>query len=442
MASNPATKPARRSLIALLIIVVALIGVISIGVFRGETTWTPKLALDLQGGTQIILAAQQSTGEAVTGEQLDQAVAIIRQRVDASGVSESEIATMGSQNISVSIPGKADDATLQRIEASAQLDFRPVLAVADGTSAGTVETPDDDADAAVDGDEKAADTEDAKSGDADAAGDAATGDEGSDDSTDATADSAVDPDPIPDTAYDDAWLTEGLISKFNAFVCTPDATLGLSEAPRDRPLITCDAEQPIKYILGPVEMGGDTIEDATAQMETTQQGATTGQWAVQMKLNDEGTKTFGEISQRASAKLGIYWALVAMFAAVVWLSVNETAYMFYVIAGAAGFAIAGLQASSRTMVAKLAPGGHNAEYFGLFAVAGRSSSVAGPAIFGWVAASMADWYAAGGMEAGDAEQAGMRIAIYVILAFLTAGTFILFFVEEDAGSGFAAPEQA
>ncbi|MCB1273099.1 MAG: protein translocase subunit SecD [Leucobacter sp.] len=298
MASNPATKPARRSLIALLIIVVALIGVISIGVFRGETTWTPKLALDLQGGTQIILAAQQSTGEAVTGEQLDQAVAIIRQRVDASGVSESEIATMGSQNISVSIPGKADDATLQRIEASAQLDFRPVLAVADGTSAGTVETPDDDADAAVDGDEKAADTEDAKSGDADAAGDAATGDEGSDDSTDATADSAVDPDPIPDTAYDDAWLTEGLISKFNAFVCTPDATLGLSEAPRDRPLITCDAEQPIKYILGPVEMGGDTIEDATAQMETTQQGATTGQWAVQMKLNDEGTKTFGEISQR------------------------------------------------------------------------------------------------------------------------------------------------
>ncbi|MCC0022184.1 MAG: MFS transporter [Nitratireductor sp.] len=158
--------------------------------------------------------------------------------------------------------------------------------------------------------------------------------------------------------------------------------------------------------------------------------------------NVAGAWFFGEISQRASAKLGIYWALVAMFAAVVWLSVNETAYMFYVIAGAAGFAIAGLQASSRTMVAKLAPGGHNAEYFGLFAVAGRSSSVAGPAIFGWVAASMADWYAAGGMEAGDAEQAGMRIAIYVILAFLTAGTFILFFVEEDAGSGFAAPEQA
>ena len=310
MASNPAVRQARRSLIALLVIIAALIGVISIGVARGDATWTPKLALDLQGGTQIILAAQQSSGEAVSGEQLDQAVAIIRQRVDAAGVSESEISTMGSQNISVSIPGKADEATLQRIEASAQLDFRPVLAVADGTSAGVV-TPEEGTDAEGDaaepeangdettpaeGESDAAANEDAATTDDTAAtddaattDDATTGDEGA---------GAVDPDPLPETAYDDAWLTEGLIAEFNAFACTPEATLGLSEAPSDRPLITCDAEAPIKYILGPVEMSGDTIDDATAQMETTQQGATTGQWAVQMKLNDEGTKTFGQISQR------------------------------------------------------------------------------------------------------------------------------------------------
>src|SRR5699024_2006606 len=108
----------------------------------------PKLALDLQGGTQIILSPQQSDGKAVTGEQLQQAVSIIRQRVDASGVSEAEISTQGSQNISVAIPGKADDATLQRIEASAKLDFRPVLSVAAGTP---TTASDESADGASDG---------------------------------------------------------------------------------------------------------------------------------------------------------------------------------------------------------------------------------------------------------------------------------------------------
>ena len=129
MAQSPAVRRARRSLTALLVIVIALVGIIALGVWRGEATWTPKLALDLQGGTQILLAPTQTDGQSVSGEQLDQAVAIIRQRVDASGVAEAEITTQGSQNISVSIPGKADEATLQRIEASAKLDFRPVLSL-------------------------------------------------------------------------------------------------------------------------------------------------------------------------------------------------------------------------------------------------------------------------------------------------------------------------
>jgi len=272
-------KRARGSLLGLLVIVIALAGVIAIGVARGEATLTPKLALDLQGGTQIVLAPQQSNGKAVTGDQLQQAVSIIRQRVDASGVSEAEIATQGTQNISVSIPGKADDATLQRIEASAKLDFRPVLAVAVGTPTSTDGTDADGTDA--DG----ADADGADGTDADGAA--------------ADADAAdVDPDPIPDNAYDESWLTEGLMAEFNAYDCQAEKASDLSEAPTDRPLVTCDNEGVQKYILGPVELGGEVISDATAQMETTQTGATTGQWAVQMTLNKKGTQTFGEISTR------------------------------------------------------------------------------------------------------------------------------------------------
>ena len=292
MAQSPAVRRARRSLTALLVIVIALVGIIALGVWRGEATWTPKLALDLQGGTQILLAPTQIDGQSVSGEQLDQAVAIIRQRVDASGVAEAEIATQGSQNISVSIPGKADEATLQRIEASAKLDFRPVLYLGQGTSAPTAE------------DQAAADTE--ISGDGTSVtdesgavtGEVAPGDAAAQEpATDADA-ANVDPDPLPDTAYDTAWLTEGLLAEFNDFSCTSEQALGLSEAATDRPLITCDQYGVYKYILGPVEMSGETISDASAMIGTTSTGATTGQWVVQMTLNDQGTKTFGEISTR------------------------------------------------------------------------------------------------------------------------------------------------
>jgi UMF1 family MFS transporter len=111
--------------------------------------------------------------------------------------------------------------------------------------------------------------------------------------------------------------------------------------------------------------------------------------------------------------------------------------MFYVICSVAGFAIAGLQSVSRSMVAKLVPAGRSGEFFGLFAVAGRSSSVVGPFLFGLAAADGAAWYAAHGLDAHSAEQAGMRLAIYVILAFLVVGGVLLAFVREDEGAAAA-----
>lgn len=288
MAQSPAVKRARRSLTTLLVIIVALVGVIALGVWRGDATWTPKLALDLQGGTQIVLAPKLADGQSVTGEQLDQAVEIIRQRVDASGVAEAEITTQGSQNISVSIPGKADEATLQRIEASAKLDFRPVLFLGvnnGGADLAAAETPATEDSSSPDG----TGTVDAAAGEV--AGDAAA-------TNDTTSPTTVDPEPLPKTAYDQAWLTEGLLADFESFTCSAEETLGLSDAPTDRPLITCDEFGVYKYILGPVEMGGETITDAVAQIASTSTGASTGQWVVQITLNDKGTKTFGEISTR------------------------------------------------------------------------------------------------------------------------------------------------
>ncbi|MFD5600887.1 protein translocase subunit SecD [Leucobacter sp. NPDC058333] len=281
MASSPAVRRARRSLIFLLVFIVGLAGLITYGVMRSDATWTPKLALDLQGGTQILLAAEQTDGEAVAGDQLQQAVSIIRQRVDAAGVSEAEITTQGNQHISVSIPGKADEATLQRIEASAKLDFRPVLTYGIGAKLDSA-TTDDKAD-----DTAKTDAETKAESEAKAKADAA-----------AASDENLDPEKIPDSAGDLAWITPALQAKFDAFTCDSDSALDAGDAPADRPLITCDDSGAAKYILGPVELDGSVITDATAQVGTTSTGASTGEWVVQIIMNKKGTETFGKISTR------------------------------------------------------------------------------------------------------------------------------------------------
>ncbi|WP_461639819.1 protein translocase subunit SecD [Leucobacter sp. BZR 635] len=302
----PAVKSARRSLILLLAIIVGLTGLITLGVFRSDATWTPKLALDLQGGTQILLAANQNDGKAVTGEQLDQAVSILRQRVNASGVSEAEITTQGNNHISVAIPGKVDDETLKRIQASAALDFRGVLlempagaapvtpegetiegadgAAADGTDPKGEAQPDAPADDAAAQKDSAKDADDA---------------DAKDDAAKAEVPADLYPDPLPKDPADQAWLTPALLAEFEAFTCTAETALEVTNSPADKPLITCDDTGFMKYVLGPVELTGDVITDATSQQQAMPSGGgTTGLWEVAITMNKEGAKSFGKVSTR------------------------------------------------------------------------------------------------------------------------------------------------
>ncbi len=125
----PTQGPSRpgRTLAVLGLIVVAL----GVWTFWPGLTNTPKLGLDLRGGTQVILTPSSAdSGAEVTDDQLKQAVEIIRQRVDGFGVAESEVTTQGSgQNASiiVSIPGVTNQAILDSLATTAKLDFRPVI---------------------------------------------------------------------------------------------------------------------------------------------------------------------------------------------------------------------------------------------------------------------------------------------------------------------------
>ncbi|WP_430646352.1 protein translocase subunit SecD [Agromyces sp. GXS1127] len=262
-------RKAVRSLTWLGVIIVALFGINAAGVIWGEGSWTPKLALDLEGGTQIILAPQLADGESVSQEQLDQAVSIIRQRVDASGVSEADITTQGGQNVVVAIPGELDEQTRNRIESSAKLELRPVLL-------------------------------------ADAATNSSIDPSASPEPTDGAEEEELSATPSvePTDASDPNWVTPALQDEFDTFDCSTLDESGANVAPSDEPLVTCDSTRTIKYLLGPVEVSGEDIVDATNGMVQTQTGATTGQWAVNIVFNDRGTEAFAEVSQRLFALNG------------------------------------------------------------------------------------------------------------------------------------------
>lgn len=83
----------------------------------------PLLGLDLQGGVEVRYQATEET----TTESLDQAVEIIRSRVDSLGVAEPEISRV-DEGILVQLPGVKDtDRALELVGATAELEFRPVL---------------------------------------------------------------------------------------------------------------------------------------------------------------------------------------------------------------------------------------------------------------------------------------------------------------------------
>ncbi len=240
-----------------------LFGINALGVYvfkdsNGEaaSSWSPELALDLQGGTQIVLSAETEDGAAPSTVQLDQAAAIIRQRVDASGVAEADITTEGGQNIVVQIPGEADAQTRERIQSSAQLEFRPVLY----TTAATNEFVGEDGNS--------------------------TPYPSPDPGLNST------PTAEPTDASDLSWVTDKLAAEFQAYDCAnPDNNA--AKAPKDQPLIACSADGTAKYILGPAELDGTAITDASAGRDPK-----SGAWLVQLTMNGDGADAFGKVSTR------------------------------------------------------------------------------------------------------------------------------------------------
>jgi SecD/SecF fusion protein len=120
---TPRSRPLLlRALLSLAVLVAATAAVL---------TTAPTLGLDLRGGTQIVLEAQDSPTVTADAEATDRALEVLRRRVDALGVAEPTLVRAGDRRIVVELPGLTEPReAVEVIGRTAQLTFHPVLGVA------------------------------------------------------------------------------------------------------------------------------------------------------------------------------------------------------------------------------------------------------------------------------------------------------------------------
>ncbi|WAL40930.1 protein translocase subunit SecD [Brevibacterium sp. BRM-1] len=317
-ATDSRPRPGLR-FIWLTIITALLTAAIAAGALWSNATWAPKLALDLEGGTSIILEPQVKDQQ-VTKEQLQQAVAIIRQRVDSTGVSEAEINTQGDRNIIVNLPGNPDEQTRELVRSSAQLAFRRVAAV----GAPGVEGQDGASSPASTGpslskeDQKKLDELTKQDGQTPNAGGsvtpraqaaaASTGQASPSASASApqqgqqgTGDDAKR--PVFDPEKDQSWATAEILKQYQSLDCTnPKNRTGGAAGPADKPIVACSSDGDAKYVLGPVEISGDHVSDASFGYQTSSTGNQTNEPAVNMEFDPTGTEQFKQITTEITNK--------------------------------------------------------------------------------------------------------------------------------------------
>lgn len=270
---------------------------------------TPRLGIDLAGGTSITLEAKSEPGQesAINKTNMDTAVQIMERRVNGLGVSEAEVQTQGDRNIIVNIPKGTNSAQArEQVGTTAKLYFRPVLTVAQGTPTPTPSasssgkpSPSASPSASASADGKASATPSAS---ASTQGRAVTDGLKADvtPSPKASGSAATTPEPsasAPSAAEEAA--AAKLEKRFAALDCSSKASR--AEAARGakptETVVACSSEGDAKYVLGPSEVSGTEVDNAKAGFDQQR-----GMWIVNMEFTKKGSKEFQTITKKLSAQ--------------------------------------------------------------------------------------------------------------------------------------------
>lgn len=251
---SKATKKPAKSGRTLAVLLVLFIAFTALAIVQGDTKL--KLGLDLRGGTSVTLAPKVANGGKVDKAAVEQAVAIIRQRVNSLGVAESEVSSQSNGDIIVSVPGNSSSRVVDLVGATAQLRFRQVLAVGAGSAATTASL---------------ATTSTTKTGTKSTAAPAAT---------------------FP------AGVTMALDTAFKNLDCTKAANRqgGALDDP-NQAVVACSLTDTSKYILAPAEVEGSQVSKASAVLDNTNGNG----WMVLLNFNGAGTSAFGKMTSRVTS---------------------------------------------------------------------------------------------------------------------------------------------
>jgi preprotein translocase subunit SecD len=298
------SKPGR----SLALILIAIVG-LTAGMFAtGQTT--PRLGIDLAGGTSITLRAVTEPGQesAINKTNMDTAVEIMNRRVNGLGVSEAEVQTQGTKNIIVNIPrGTNAKQARDQVGTTAKLYFRPVLQreASGGAATPTPSTsPGGSASPSASSTGKAGAKDSATSGTASPSaaatsqGRAVTDALKADATPSATNSPQASGSPSPSASSSSGAASGKLASEYAALDCADPkqrATAGKA-AKKDEPTVACGQDDKVwsKFLLGPVDVDGTEIKKAQASLNT--QGA--GGWQVDMTFKSGGSDKFADVTTK------------------------------------------------------------------------------------------------------------------------------------------------
>jgi preprotein translocase subunit SecD len=263
---------------------------------------TPKLGLDLEGGTQVTLQAQTTDNQPPSSAALDQARQIIERRVNGLGVAEAEVVTQSPDRIVISVPGANGDAA-KSVGQTAQLRLRPVIssAAAAATPPAGSATPSATPSAGTSGSASPAASASARpSGSATPQGfaPAATASAPAATAPAATAPAATapanaGPPPTPPPGVDPKQYAQA-VADFEKLTCAANSGASASlDKPTDV-IASCDQNGGSKYLLNKAIIEGTEIAGASAVAPTS----TSPQWTVSLDFKGSGQATWARYTSQ------------------------------------------------------------------------------------------------------------------------------------------------
>ncbi|MFE2928656.1 protein translocase subunit SecD [Streptomyces goshikiensis] len=303
---------------ALAIILIAMVA-LTAGMFLTKQT-TPRLGIDLAGGTSITLKAKSEPGkpDAINPTNMNTAVGIIERRVNGLGVTEAEVQTQGKDHIIVNIPkGMNEQQAREQVGTTAQLYFRPVLAFTSGEPAAPNASPSGSPSgtpSASPSGSGAPKAQDGKKASPSATPSSSATSQGRALSEALKAPGSPTPSPSASESKkaDDSKATpsatpspdaaaSALQAKFAALDCTDEkqrATAAQGVKPEE-PMVACGQRGDTwgKWVLGPAAVNGQDVDDAKGQIDQQ-----SGQWIVTMQFSDKGADKFAKITGDLAAK--------------------------------------------------------------------------------------------------------------------------------------------